>query len=212
MIVKVKDKEHPEILKVYGIYEVQGELYYYVRPYLYEGLLVMRHSEVEILDNSINDFVFKCNEYCFLICSKLIEDDNFRESLSECDPKACAEFAKIIAIGKDYQPLKCCRICGLEYSDYYPWGEDGKSATYDNCVCCGCQFGYDDDEETCGTSISAYRQEWFNKGVPLFNPESKYLPKQWTLADLKLQLFNIRMELTDEIIAKIEQNRNSKRA
>lgn len=213
MIVKEKTyglyKNSSEILKVYGIYEVQGELYYYVHPRKYEGLLVMRHSEVEVLDNSINNFVLDCYEWGFLLRSKIIENNDFLENLSECDPDAFAKFAKMIAIDKDYRPLKCCRVCGLEYSDYYPWGENGKSATYDNCVCCGCQFGYDDDEETCGTSISAYRQEWFNKGVPLSNPESKYLPKQWTLADLRLQLFNIGLELTEEMIAKIKQHVNS---
>ena len=206
MIVKDKNKEHPEILKVYGIYEIQGELYYYVRPYLYDGLLVMRHSEVEVLDNSINNFVFDYDERGFLLRSKIIENNDFLENLSECDPKAFAEFAKIIAIDKDYRPLKCCRVCGLEYSDYYPWGEDGRSATYNICDCCGCEFGYDDDESASDKGIFVYRQEWFNKGVPLFNPESKYLPKQWTLADLKLQLLNIGIELTDEVIANIKKN------
>ena len=206
MIVKVKDKEHPEILKVYGIYEIRAQLYYYVRSNGYDGLSVMRHNEVEILDNSINNFVFDCDKQGFFLRSKLIENNDFLESLSECDPDAFAKFAKLIAIDKNYRPLKCCRVCGLEYSDYYPWGEDGKNATYDNCVCCGCQFGYDDDEETCGTSISAYRKTWFNSGVPLFEPKSKYLPKQWTLADLRLQLFNIEIELTDEVISQIKQN------
>ncbi|MBP5788713.1 MAG: hypothetical protein J6W29_00575 [Neisseriaceae bacterium] len=206
MIVKSKNKEHPEILKVYGIYEIQGEFYYYARPNGYDGLLAYRQNEVEILDNSINNFVFDYNEQGFLLRSKIIENNDFLENLSECNPDAFAKFAKMIAIDKDYRPLKCCRVCGLEYSDYYPWGEDGQSATYDMCDCCGCEFGYEDDEDASDKGTFVYRQEWFNKGVPLFNPESKYLPKQWTLSDLKLQLFNIGVELTDEMIAKIKQN------
>ena len=104
--------------------------------------------------------------------------------------------------------LKCCRVCGLEYSNYYPWGENGECATYDICVCCGCEFGYDDDESASGKGAITYRQEWFDKGASLNCPESEYLPKQWSFADLKHQLSNIGVELTDKIIMEIEKNRN----
>ncbi|MBP5789708.1 MAG: hypothetical protein J6W29_05695 [Neisseriaceae bacterium] len=98
--------------------------------------------------------------------------------------------------------LKCCRVCGLEYTNYYPWGEDGQSATYDICDCCGCEFGYDDDENASGKGVFVYRQEWFDKGIPLNTSNSKSL----TIAQLKSQLSNIGVELTDEVIANIEKN------
>lgn len=36
-----------------------------------------------------------------------------------------------------------CRICGL-YSEDKPWGEDGNCPTYEFCLCCGVEFGYED--------------------------------------------------------------------
>ena len=107
--------------------------------------------------------------------------------------------------------LKCCRVCGLEYTDYYPWGEDGQSATYDICVCCGCEFGYDDDENASGKGTFAYRQEWFDKGIPLNAPNSEYLPTYWTVNHLKSQLSNIGFELTDKMIANIDKNQSKRR-
>ena len=101
MKIKTKDKYTPETLEVYGIYEISGEIYYYVCPDKYEGLLVMRNDEVEVVDNSINNFVFKQGEYGFLMCSKFIEDDNFRECLSECDPNTFAKFSQLITIKND---------------------------------------------------------------------------------------------------------------
>ena len=102
--------------------------------------------------------------------------------------------------------LRCCRVCGLEYKDYYPCGEDGESATYDNCVCCGCEFGYDDDEGASGKGVLIYRQEWFDKGIPLDYPNSDYLPESWTVNHLKSQLLNIGVELTDEMMINIDKN------
>ena len=30
-----------------------------------------------------------------------------------------------------------CPVCGYPLSDYNPWGDDGKTPTYDICPCCG---------------------------------------------------------------------------
>jgi rubredoxin len=37
-----------------------------------------------------------------------------------------------------------CRVCGLIYDKFYPWGEDGEVPSHDICDCCGTEFGYDD--------------------------------------------------------------------
>jgi len=36
-----------------------------------------------------------------------------------------------------------CRVCSL-YLGYQPWGEDGRTPSY-NSLCCGVEFGYEDD-------------------------------------------------------------------
>ena len=94
-----------------------------------------------------------------------------------------------------------CQICGLKSED----GDLGEC-----CVCCGAEFGYDDDEDACGYTAEFYRQKWFDDGTPLHYAESERLPKNWSLTNLKTQLANIGFNLTDEMIAKIEQNRRKR--
>lgn len=52
-----------------------------------------------------------------------------------------------------------CKVCGFNYEDFYPWGEDGKSASFEICDCCGVTFGYEDATEE---SILKYRKTWLN--------------------------------------------------
>ncbi len=76
-----------------------------------------------------------------------------------------------------------CRICGFYYENYYPWGESCDSPTYDICVCCGAEFGFDDISEY---SAREYRSEWLKKGAKFFHPAS--CPENW---DISEQLKNI---------------------
>jgi len=69
-----------------------------------------------------------------------------------------------------------CRICGFIYNDYYPWGKDGKTPTYDFCVCCGAEFGFDDDNMA-GDGIQAYRSKWISEGANFHTPEE--CPIHW---------------------------------
>ena len=82
--------------------------------------------------------------------------------------------------------LQCCRICGLFYPDFFPWGEAGKDPSHDICDCCGIEFGYEDSTVD---SCRVNRKAWIEKGADWFNPE--YRPKTW---DLKTQLKNIPIE------------------
>lgn len=80
-----------------------------------------------------------------------------------------------------------CRICGLyQGKDHPPWGEDGKSPSFDICECCGVEFGYGDcflDD------IKRLRKEWLDNGASW--DDSKYKPKNWSLEE---QMKNIPEE------------------
>ena len=77
-----------------------------------------------------------------------------------------------------------CRICGYKYNDYYPWGKDGGTPTYDICVCCGIEFGYEDDNLT---EIRKSRQKWIENGMKCnekginndFSRQLKNIPAEW---------------------------------
>lgn len=67
-----------------------------------------------------------------------------------------------------------CRVCGLIYIDYLPWGNDNNSPTNDICDCCGCEFGYED----CNlNAIKSYRDNWIKNNYEWFN--NKYKPSNW---------------------------------
>jgi len=75
-----------------------------------------------------------------------------------------------------------CRVCGC-YSNTYPWGEDGKSPSYQICSCCGVQFG---KEDLTLESIKECREEWISKGGEWFTKNEK--PEGW---DIKTQMKNV---------------------
>jgi hypothetical protein len=82
--------------------------------------------------------------------------------------------------------LHCCRICGLYYDDYYPWGDDGDLPSFDICLCCGAEFGFNDYSED---EKIKYRIKWLRnmKNGGKWD-EEEYRPKDW---DIKEQLENI---------------------
>jgi len=75
-----------------------------------------------------------------------------------------------------------CRVCGY-YSKDYPWGEDGKSPTYQLCPCCGVQYGVKDitPEE-----IQNERELWIKNKYKWFDSNLK--PANWSSEE---QLKNI---------------------
>jgi hypothetical protein len=79
-----------------------------------------------------------------------------------------------------------CRVCGLKYENFYPWGENGNIPSHDICECCGSEFGYEDNTVE---STKVNRQKWIEKGANWFQPEKK--PKDWSLEE---QLKNIPKE------------------
>ena len=75
-----------------------------------------------------------------------------------------------------------CRVCGLEHQDE-PWGLDGKSPTFDICICCGVEFGYQD---TTPESAARFRARWLDDGANWRDPKKK--PDDW---DMVAQLAQI---------------------
>ena len=67
--------------------------------------------------------------------------------------------------------IEYCPVCG-----WGPFEEAYESAqelrwSYDICDCCGCEYGYDDNE--------AHYEEWVSECCKWF--ESKLKPKDWSL-------------------------------
>lgn len=78
-----------------------------------------------------------------------------------------------------------CRVCGFN-QNFEPWGEDGKTPTFDICGCCGVQFGYED----CTVFyVRRFREEWIKNGAEWFSLKEK--PKGWSLEE---QMKNIPKE------------------
>jgi hypothetical protein len=82
--------------------------------------------------------------------------------------------------------LKICRVCGLYSEEYFPWGEDGESPTYDFCFCCGVEFGYGDATLE---GVKSWRKKWIESGAKWHDPE--YKTENWSLEE---QLKNIPEE------------------
>jgi len=75
-----------------------------------------------------------------------------------------------------------CRVCGLKQQTK-PWGEDGKTPTFDICSCCGVEFGYEDAKPL---SVKKYREKWLQASADWFSKKEK--PKNWSLEE---QLKNV---------------------
>ena len=56
------------------------------------------------------------------------------------------------------------------------WGADGKTPTFEFCICCGVQFGYLD---AIPEAARTYRNEWFDRGSPWFIAAER--PSGWNL-------------------------------
>ncbi len=80
-----------------------------------------------------------------------------------------------------------CRICGYMYEgigDDLPWGSDSKSPTYNFCICCGVEFGYQDSNlET----IHDFREKWKNDGMKWDAPEFKPLNWDWSVQEKNIE-------------------------
>lgn len=81
---------------------------------------------------------------------------------------------------------KFCPVCGYPLGDYNPWGDDGKTPTYDICPYCGVEWG---NEDYTSESRKEYCSKWIAAGTKWFDPQKK--PANWNLEE---QLKNIANE------------------
>ena len=76
--------------------------------------------------------------------------------------------------------IYCCRICGFDYDAIgtephdFPWGEHGKTPTFENCACCAGEAGYHDYTRK---KILETREKWIKNGMPFYLPQ--YKPVGW---------------------------------
>lgn len=85
-----------------------------------------------------------------------------------------------------------CRICGLEQLEA-PWGDDDKTANFEICGCCGCEFSCDDYNIDV---IREYRKQWLSgklkwqNNVSYFNSwfRSNIKPNNWSLEEQLKQI------------------------
>lgn len=78
---------------------------------------------------------------------------------------------------------KICKVCGFIFDEFYPWGEDGKSPSFDICSCCGTEFGYHDFTIK---GIKAQRERWKLNGYKWKYEEDK--PIGWNLEKQLVQI------------------------
>jgi rubredoxin len=78
-----------------------------------------------------------------------------------------------------------CRVCGF-YIEGKPWGDDGKTPSYEICPCCGVEFG---NEDYTVESIKKYRDNWVGKGMVWF--DSNLTPTGWNFEE---QFKNVSIE------------------
>lgn len=81
-----------------------------------------------------------------------------------------------------------CRVCG-HAEPTPPWGEDGKTPSFEYCDCCGVEFGYPDATLT---GIRRYRSNWLAKGAPWFRKDTK--PAGWNVQQAEEQLKHVPPE------------------
>jgi hypothetical protein len=66
-----------------------------------------------------------------------------------------------------------CRVCGLKQTTP-PWGENNKSPSFEFCVCCGTEFGYNDATLK---AVLTQREKWIKSKFVWFKDSLK--PKNW---------------------------------
>jgi len=75
------------------------------------------------------------------------------------------------SISDNSTPITHCPICGADTLEQPFESAIAVLVSFEICDCCGCQYGYDDDEK--------YYHNWLSNGSKWFEPEMK--PTDWSL-------------------------------
>lgn len=95
--MKIKD-ESSDYVNVFGIYQVNGDTYFYGMPRGYKGLLSYRSKNVEVVNNEIiGRWVYFKNNCIGLYHWALIEGE-LLDDLLELDDIAYQKFLKILKL------------------------------------------------------------------------------------------------------------------
>ena len=73
-------------------------------------------------------------------------------------------------------PPFICPVCGNPNLAEPPYSAGG-APSYEICLCCGFEFGFDDESN--GLTHQAYRKKWIADGANWFDPDEK--PQNWVL-------------------------------
>lgn len=83
---------------------MSNDIYYLVMPDNYPGLLSVKATDSNIVDNNIPDgFIFNLKEDGFTLFSKFLENEFFLEKLLECDPEAMRCFTEMQGVPSNNQ-------------------------------------------------------------------------------------------------------------
>ena len=75
-----------------------------------------------------------------------------------------------------------CRVCGL-YAIEPPWGSDGETPSWEICLCCGTEFGY---EDCTIDSVKKQREKWISSGCNWIDIE--VMPFDWSFEEQAKQI------------------------
>ena len=92
----------------------------------------------------------------------------------------------------DEHDLHCCRVCGLYFENFFPWGENGQEPSYDICPCCGVEFGLGDENRN---GVLYYRKWWIQNMSSQWWSQLESPPINWSLEQ---QMKNIPAEFRDD--------------
>ena len=83
---------------------------------------------------------------------------------------------------------KVCKVCGLYYPVFYPWGESGDIPSHDICDCCGIEFGYEDN------NVESAKKAGAGKIIFLVNNDNQETAQKLKVYKVIRSLHEIKLE------------------
>ena len=98
LIIKEIGRDKP--VKVWMLYWEDNKRFHMVVPYEgYEGLIILSHDQVEIIDPSVNDFTLKKDDYGGeVLIHNLVNNGDLIYKMIDHDAEAMKEFERRLAV------------------------------------------------------------------------------------------------------------------